>query len=52
MFSAMDQVLLADWVAGGMKATREQLVQRLQGQVERAFYREPVRRTAVSGGRR
>jgi AcrR family transcriptional regulator len=52
MFSAMDQVLLADWVAGGMKATHEHLVRRLQDQVERAFYREPARRTAASGGRR
>jgi AcrR family transcriptional regulator len=39
MFSAMDQVLLADWVENGMKATRAALVSRLQGFVERAFYR-------------
>ena len=39
MFSVMDQVLLADWVAGGMKAGREELVRRLQRQVERTFYR-------------
>ena len=38
MFSAMDQVLLADWVAGGMNADRARLVQRLQAAVERAFY--------------
>ena len=43
MFSAMDQVLLADWVAGGMKATREQLVRRLETQVERTFYRDGLR---------
>jgi AcrR family transcriptional regulator len=38
MFSAMDQVLLADWVAGGMRADRARLVQRLHTAVERAFY--------------
>lgn len=38
-FSAMDQVLLADWVAGGMKADRRQLVRRFQNLVERAFCR-------------
>ena len=37
LFSAMDQVLLADWVAGGMKGTRTQLVSRLQQLVERTF---------------
>lgn len=37
LFSAMDQVVLADWVANGMRATREELVQRLHGLVERAF---------------
>ena len=37
LFSAMDQVLLAEWVAGGMKADRMQLVRRLQGLVDRAF---------------
>ena len=39
LFSAMDQVLLAEWVAGGMKADRTQLVHRLQSLVERAFCR-------------
>lgn len=39
LFSAMDQVLLAEWVAGGMKADRTQLVRRLQSLVERAFCR-------------
>jgi AcrR family transcriptional regulator len=38
-FSVMDQVLLADWVAGGMRAGRDELVQRLQAQVERSFCR-------------
>ena len=38
-FSVMDQVLLADWVARGMKATREELVARLKRQVERSFHR-------------
>jgi AcrR family transcriptional regulator len=37
MFSAMDQVLLADWVDSGMQADRHELVARLQGLVERAF---------------
>jgi AcrR family transcriptional regulator len=37
LFSAMDQVLLADWAAGGMRAGRDELVRRLQSQVERSF---------------
>jgi hypothetical protein len=37
LFSAMDQVLLAEWVAGGMKTDRAQLVGRLQALVDRAF---------------
>jgi AcrR family transcriptional regulator len=37
MFSAMDQVLLADWVAGGMKADRGTLVRRLRDMTDRAF---------------
>jgi hypothetical protein len=37
LFSAMDQVLLAEWVAGGMKNDRAQIVQRLQRLVERTF---------------
>lgn len=36
-FSALDQVVLADWVAGGMKATRSILVERLQRLVNRTF---------------
>lgn len=37
MYSAMDQVLLSDWVAGGMKTDRDQLVDRLESLVARAF---------------
>jgi AcrR family transcriptional regulator len=37
LFSAMDQVLLADWVATGMKADRATLVERLQRLVDRTF---------------
>jgi AcrR family transcriptional regulator len=37
LFSAMDQVLLAEWVAGGMQVDRRQLVSRLQQLVERTF---------------
>ncbi len=37
LFSAMDQVLLADWVASGMKADRAALVERLQQLVDRTF---------------
>ena len=39
LFSALDQVLLADWVASGMKADRDALVRRLRDQVERSFRR-------------
>jgi len=39
LFSVMDQVLLADWVASGMKAGRDELVTRLRSQVERSFLR-------------
>ncbi len=44
MFSAMDQVLLADWVAGGMKASADDLVARLTALVERAFRNDRKRR--------
>jgi AcrR family transcriptional regulator len=37
LFSTMDQVLLADWVAGGMKADSDTLVRRLRDMVERAL---------------
>jgi AcrR family transcriptional regulator len=39
LFSAMDQVLLADWVSAGMKASREALVERLKTLVGRSFVR-------------
>lgn len=37
LFSAMDQVLLADWVAGGMAQTRDELVSKLESIVQRSF---------------
>lgn len=37
VFSALDQVLLADWVAGGMRATRDEIIARMHGLVERAI---------------
>jgi len=43
MYSAMDQALLADWVATAMQADRAHLVQRLQSLIERAFCRRPPR---------
>ena len=39
LFSAMDQVVLAQWAARGMKAGREELIVRLRSAAERAFYR-------------
>jgi AcrR family transcriptional regulator len=39
LFSAMDQVLLADWVDSGMKAQRAELVARLQKLIARTFSR-------------
>ncbi|HXQ20510.1 MAG TPA: TetR/AcrR family transcriptional regulator [Candidatus Acidoferrales bacterium] len=39
LYSAMDQVVLSDWVTSGMKASRDELVRRLQALVERAFCR-------------
>lgn len=41
-FSALDQVVLADWAAGGMKESRNSLVARLQGLVARTFVRNPA----------
>jgi AcrR family transcriptional regulator len=49
LFTVMDQVLLAEWVAGGMKAGRERLVERLRAQVERSFYRRPEPRLGSGG---
>ena len=37
LFSAMDQVLLADWVESGMTADSATLVQRFEQLVERTF---------------
>lgn len=37
LFSAMDQVLLADWVGGGMRESRDSLVARLEAIVARSF---------------
>jgi AcrR family transcriptional regulator len=39
IFSALDQVLLADWVAGGMKAERGDLVARMKSLVGRVIER-------------
>jgi AcrR family transcriptional regulator len=39
IFSALDQVLLADWVAGGMKADRSELIARMRGLVDRVILR-------------
>ena len=39
LFSGMDQVLLADWVVGGMKDSPAELVRRLRAQVDRSFSR-------------
>ena len=41
VFSVMDQVLLSEWVAGGMATDRERLVCRLRAQVERTFCTVP-----------
>jgi hypothetical protein len=35
LFSAVDQVLLADWVAGGMQASRDALIARMRALVTR-----------------
>ena len=39
IFSALDQVLLADWVAGGMKAGRDELIERMRALVARVIAR-------------
>jgi AcrR family transcriptional regulator len=39
VFSALDQVLLADWVAGGMKTDRAHLVERMRALVDRVIVR-------------
>jgi len=45
LFTVMDQVLLSEWVAGGMKSGRGELVRRLGDLVERAFCRVPAERS-------
>ena len=51
IFSALDQVLLADWVAGGMKADRSELIARMRGLVDRVILRgSGVRRLAAARG--
>ena len=47
LYSAMDQVVLSDWVTTGMKANRDELVRRLQALIERAFCR-PTRHTGAA----
>jgi AcrR family transcriptional regulator len=37
LFSSLDQVLLADWVAGGMRASRDELVARMRGLMQRVI---------------
>ncbi len=49
LFSAMDQVLLADWVAGGMRTDGAALVRRLRAQVERGFARLTRRARSAPG---
>jgi AcrR family transcriptional regulator len=49
LFTVIDQVLLAEWVGGGMKDDRSHLVARLRAQVERSFC---VGRAAGTSGRR
>ena len=44
VFSALDQVLLADWVAGGMTADRDELIARMRRLVARAIEREGTER--------
>ena len=39
LFSALDQVLLADWVAGGMRADRAHLIARMRALVGRVILR-------------
>lgn len=52
LFTVMDQVLLSEWVAGGMKAGREQLAERLRAQVSRSFLLLRPETTSRVGGRR
>ncbi len=47
LYSAMDQVLLSDWVGSGMKASSQEVAQHLHGLVERSFSRGPVAPSVV-----
>jgi AcrR family transcriptional regulator len=51
-FSAMDQVLLADWVAGGMGDDRDTLARRFRDMVERSFCLPPPAADRRGAGRR
>jgi AcrR family transcriptional regulator len=51
LFSAMDQVLLSDWVSGGMKATRATLNDRLRHLVQRTLCDDPEQRPRSAGHR-
>ena len=50
-FTVMDQVLLSEWVATGMQASREALVRRLATIAERAFCARPERAAPAPGPR-
>lgn len=50
IFSAMDQVLLSDWVAGGMRAGRDELIDRLQRLAQRIFVKDAEPRRQKSAG--
>ena len=38
LFSAIDEVVLAEWVTSGMKTPRDQVLRRLRAQLERSFF--------------
>ena len=48
LFTVIDQVLLAEWVAGGMQADRSELTERLRAQVERSFCLGPAQSKRAS----
>lgn len=50
LFSAIDQVLLSEWVAKGMKETQGELLQRLEAISERAFCRPAAPSVRSVGG--
>ena len=47
LYSAMDQVLLSDWVGSGMNASSQEVAQHLRALVERSFCRGPVADSVV-----